>query len=387
MYPDLSYILHALIGTEPDNATSVVKTFGLFLVITFLVAAYILDLEFKRREKNGVFKPIKNTRTVGQGVQWPEVATSAIFGCIVGYKVLYVVQYFPEFKADAAGVILSLKGSLLGAVLGAAFNGFLKYWQQSKAKLPKPKVITEDIYPHQRIGDITMLAALSGIIGAKLFAIFETVDNFEHFWEQLFSGSGMAIYGGLIVAFAAVFWYVKKQGIPPIEVMDAVAPALMLGYGIGRIGCQLSGDGDWGIPNLAETPDWWLFPEWLWAYDYPQNVLNLGVPIEGCDYRYCKRLAEPRFPTPVYETIYSTLAFIFLWSIRKRITIPGILFFIYLILNGVERFFIEKIRVNDKLITQPFEATQAEIIAVSFVLIGIGSIWYLYRQARSAEEV
>jgi len=158
---------------------------------------------------------------------------------------------------------------------------------------------------------------------------------------------------------------------------------MILGYGIGRIGCQVSGDGDWGIVNSAPKPGWlsWA-PDWLWAYDYPNNVNQvtgpsadtLGMPITDptvpCFDGYCTHLVPSVFPTPVYETLMALVIFGILWSLRKRIQVPGVIFSIYLIFNGIERFFIEKIRVNNKFDFLGMKATQAEMIAVIFILIG-----------------
>ena len=141
------------------------------------------------------------------------------------------------------------------------------------------------------VGDIAITAAISGIIGAKVFALFEGPNAFSNFIRdplgQLFSGAGLAIYGGLIVAFAVVFWYVRRRGLPVIRVMDAAAPAMIMGYAVGRLGCQFAGDGDWGIANTAAKPGWFFLPDWAWAYDYPRNVLNEGIPIDGCIGHYC----------------------------------------------------------------------------------------------------
>ena len=378
MYPDLSYILHALIGTEPDNFTSIAKTFGIFLVITFLVAGFITNLEIKRKEQEGWLTFSIEKVTLGKAPSLQDLIYPVLMGFILGFKGVYIFFNQDEFIQDAAAVILSSKGHFLGGLLFAAINGGYQYWEIKKKALPKPKILEKKVWPHERIGDFVMIAAIGGVIGAKLFAIFETPENLKHFWEQLFSGAGMAIYGGLIVAFAACFWYWKRQGVNPIFIMDAVAPALMLGYGTGRMGCQFSGDGDWGIDNLNPVPDWWFLPDSFWAYDYPQNVLNRGNPIADCAYKYCSVLENPVYPTPVYEIFLSIIFFIILWSLRKRIVIPGLLFSIYLIMNGVERFFIEKIRVNDKLfeIEGVFSATQAEIISVSLFLLGIYGIYY-----------
>ena len=145
----------------------------------------------------------------------------------------------------------------------------------------------------------------------------------------------------------------------------------MLSYTVGRIGCQMSGDGDWGIVNLAPKPDWLaIFPDWVWSYDFPNNVINAGVYIEGCTGRFCSVLPEPVWPTSLYETIMCLILFSLLWLLRKKISIPGLIFSIYLILNGTERFFIEKIRVNTEY---DFLGgiTQAEIISFCLVITGI----------------
>ena len=153
--------------------------------------------------------------------------------------------------------------------------------------------------------------------------------------------------------------------------MDSIAPSLIIAYGIGRIGCHVSGDGDWGITNLAAKPEWMSFlPDWIWAYTYPNNVINAGIPIEGCTGRYCMELANPVFPTPLYEIAMAGIIFLILWTIRRKITTAGVLFFVYLTLNGIERFFIEKIRVNTKYDILG-GITQAEIISSLLILIGI----------------
>jgi len=185
----------------------------------------------------------------------------------------------------------------------------------------------------------------------------------------------------------------------------------MLAYAVGRIGCQVSGDGDWGILNSAyyTTPDGKpslsspilyerivtqykqlylpqfgslenirhlnvkapsFLPDWLFAYPYPHNVINEGVRITGCDGGYCSQLPIPVFPTPFYETLVCLGLFFVLWSLRKRLKVPGALFAVYLILNGIERFFIEKIRVNTTYSIFGFHPTQAEIISSLLVISG-----------------
>lgn len=401
MFPDLSYIFHYWFGIGPDNALSVVKTFGLLLAISILAGAYLLNLELKRKAREGVFKPVKSTITLGEPAKAGELITNGIIGFILGFKLLYIFQNMGEFTRDAAGLILSAKGSLIGGIVGAAALAGLKYWEKKKKQLPKPEVKEVAVYPHDRIGDITILAAVAGVVGAKIFAIIEDLPSFfEDPLGTFFSGSGMAIYGGLIVAFVACYIYLRRKNIPPIHVMDAVAPALIIAYGIGRLGCHFSGDGDWGIVNELPPPSWWIFPDWLWAYDYPRNVLNEGVLLESCDpekwkellsqpmsmedrcqaacgIRYCHQLSPPVYPTPVYETIMAFIIGGILWALRKRFTIPGLLFFTYLIFNGIERSLIEEVRVNTRYDLLGLHPTQAQIIGGALILIGLAGIVYL----------
>jgi phosphatidylglycerol---prolipoprotein diacylglyceryl transferase len=121
-------------------------------------------------------------------------------------------------------------------------------------------------------------------------------------------------------------------------------------------------------------------PDWLFAYSYPHNVLGEGVRIPGCNGQYCSVLPLPVFPTPVYETVVCLVLFFILWYFRKRLRVAGAISGLYLILNGTERFFIEKIRVNTKYTIFGYHPTQAELISFSMVLGGIGLLLYLYKR-------
>lgn len=387
MFPDLSYILQYLFGTAPDGALSIVKTFGLFLTFSFLASAWILYLEFKRKEKQGILHPQKVKINPQANSRPVDILTNAIFGFVIGFKVLYAYQHLEDMKEDAVAVLLSLKGNWLGGLIGALIFGVIKYFDYVKAQKSPSTTQEVLIYPHQLVPDITIVAAISGILGAKIFALFEGEQSWGSFMRDpvkaFLSGSGLAIYGGLIVAFITVFYYVKRKGIKPIHVMDAVAPALIMGYAVGRLGCQFSGDGDWGIINAAAKPSWFFLPDSWWAYTYPHNILNEGVSIPGCTYRHCMQLEQPVFPTPLWEAILGFIILGILWALRKRITIPGVLFFIYCILNGLERFFIEKIRVNEKIDLGMVSMTQAEIISLMVLFTGIIGCIVLWRKDRA----
>jgi phosphatidylglycerol:prolipoprotein diacylglycerol transferase len=218
--------------------------------------------------------------------------------------------------------------------------------------------------PSILVGTLAVLAGVMGIVGAKLFTILGNPGPFLlDPAGMLFSTGGLTFYGGLIVAGAAIVWYLRRYDLSVAPVADAAAPGLMLAYGIGRIGCHLAGDGDWGIPaDLAAKPDWWSM--WLWAETYPNAIV--GPP------------PQPVYPTSVYEALAATVLFGGLWALRRHPFRAGWLFSLYLVANGVERFLIEQIRVNPEYTLFGLTPTQAEIIAVLLVIaggVGLARTW------------
>jgi phosphatidylglycerol:prolipoprotein diacylglycerol transferase len=370
MYPTISDLLRDLFGIDIPLP---IQSFGFMLAISFLLAAWTLAMELKRKEQLGIFHPIKVKHEVGKPASLTDLASSFLVGFLIGYKLLYAFSNYSEFVNDTQGVLLSTEGSWLGGLIGGGIGAWLKYRDAEKQKLAKPEWRTEEVHPYQLVGNVTMVAAVSGLLGAKIFHNLENLDEFAADpWGSLISFSGLTMYGGLIVGGAGVIWYAMKNKMNPFHFADSAAPGLMLAYGTGRVGCHISGDGDWGIVNTAAKPDWMSFlPDWMWAYRYPNNVLSEGIPIEGCMGKHCMILPEPVFPTPLYEAIACIGLFFVLWYLRRQITIPGMLFSVYLIMNGVERFFIEKIRVNTKYHIGSYDITQAEIISVVLIILGI----------------
>lgn len=390
MYPDLSYVFHDLFGTDRDNWLSIFKTFGFFLLLAFLVAARLLKWELQRREKLGQLKPEATTVVPGQTVTVYDYLFNALFGFVLGYKLPYAIANLEQWKKGAGQVLLSLDGWWWSGLIGAvAFGGYYYYLgQKQRETQPAAGPQTYDVYPSDRVGPITMAAAVGGLLGAKFFAIIEYLPQFfEDPLRVLLSGDGLAIYGGLIGGGLAVFWYLRSHKISAVPVMDAVAPALIVAYGVGRMGCQFSGDGDWGIAAKAQ-PDWWFLPDWAWSYDFPHNVLGRGIPIEGCDVEYCTRLAAGVYPTSVYEVFMAFAIGGVLWVLRKRLTsLPGVLFCVYLFLNGVERFFIEFLRINDRYTALGVDLSQAQWIAIGFMLTGLVGGFLFAKRARTQDAV
>lgn len=379
MYPTISDLVNDLTGIYIPLP---IQTFGFFLAISFLCAAWTLSLELKRKEKEGLLMPVIQKKTKGKPASYADYAVSALAGFLIGWKLLYVITHYNEFVNDTQGVILSSKGNVSGGILVAALSVYLRYRESEKNKKDKPVTVEEKIHPYQLVGNMTVIAAVAGIIGAKIFHNLENPDELlADPVDALLSFSGLTMYGGLICGAVAVIWFGNKNNIPWYHLIDAAAPGLMLAYGTGRVGCHLSGDGDWGIVNLSPKPDWLSFlPDWMWSYHYPHNVISEGVPIPDCVGRHCMMLPEPVFPTPFYEAVMCMGLFFVLWSIRKRISIPGILFSVYLIMNGTERFFIEKIRVNTKYHIFGNEITQAEIISVCLFIIGIAGLFFFRKR-------
>ncbi|MFY9311256.1 MAG: prolipoprotein diacylglyceryl transferase family protein [Bacteroidia bacterium] len=387
MYPSLYYIVKDLLGLDLPFL-KMFQSFGLFVALAFLVAAYLWSRELKRKEKEGLLKPSKVKFLEGEKASTAELVTSGIIGFIIGYKVLYIALNFNAFTNNTQGFLLSLKGSFMGGILGAGISAYLKYREKEKTKLDKPTWVEKEMYPHEHVGNMTLIGAFTGILGAK---IFHNLENWNEFMadpiDALFSFSGLTMYGGLILASISLIYYGYKNKITVTHMIDACAPALMLAYAVGRIGCQVAGDGDWGIDNPAPKPGWlsWA-PDWAWSYDYPNNVNGVGEPLANCfSDKYCTHLVPPVFPTPLYETLMCTALFFVLWFLRKRITTPGVLFSLYLIFNGVERFFIEKIRVNTLYHIGNFGFTQAELISTLLFLLGVAGILYFRKLDKTSK--
>ncbi len=436
MYPNLYYAVKDWFGVE-INAFKIFYTFGIFVAIAFIVGALFISKELKRKEKQGLLLPREEAITVGKPLSLIDVLINGFIGFVFGYKLLGAFLASRDQGIDLQDYIFSLQGSIIGGLILAALLIFLKYREKNKQKLAKPEERIIRIWPHDRVGDIIVLALIFGILGAKLFDNLENWDRFiKNPIANLFSPSGLTFYGGLICAAIAIAVYLVKKGINVWHMADSIAPALMIAYAIGRIGCQVSGDGDWGIYNSAyisdapgnvikaspiefekklnENASYFLegrvrdqdstissvtdrkanslenvphksfkgpsfLPKWLFAYTFPHNVNEDGILMPECEGKYCRALPQPVFPTSLYEIVMCGSLFLILWALRKKVNTPGIISAIYLVFTGLERFFIEKIRVNSTYTIFGLHPTQAEIISLFLILVG-GIIFLLKRK-------
>ncbi|MCP4439671.1 MAG: prolipoprotein diacylglyceryl transferase [Aureispira sp.] len=388
MYPNLRYAFYDIFGIDLPML-GLVQSYGFFLALAFFVSGTLLHLELKRRENLGMLKGIEESVKVGKPLSIIDLAINGIIGFILGFKGVYAIMNTDLFTGpDAKDALFSMAHGnwITGVLLAAGFVGW-KYYEKKKEleEYPKPQVIKETVMPHQRVSDIVIISAVSGIFGAKMLYVVE-YSTAQTFWEDLTSGSGLTVYGGLIFAFFVVSYYIHRKQIPLRQMLDVCSPALIMAYGIGRLGCHFSGDGDWGDPNLAPRPNWlsWL-PDWMWAYRYPNNVINEGLILDDCVYPdafgdYCHVLAQAVYPTAVWEFLMGSVIFLILWSLRKRIKIHGLLFSVYLMFNGIERFMIEVIRVNDNYTVLGIRMTQSQAIAIVLFTIGLFFTVYLGRQ-------
>jgi phosphatidylglycerol:prolipoprotein diacylglycerol transferase len=222
-------------------------------------------------------------------------------------------------------------------------------------------------------GTITMIALVSGVVGAKLLYVFEHWKHFQADPGILVSPGGLSYFGGFLLATAVIWWYARKKQLSFLVVADATSPGLMMGYGIARLGCHFAGDGDYGFPtNLPWGTDYsrGTMPPSEAFRNFPEITSHFPGGIVP-DTTLCH-------PTPVYEFLLCTLLFALLWKYRAHIHTTGGLFMLYLILAGFERFMIEFVRINPRSL---WGLTHYQWMAAGLVVAGLAGWWLLSRRS------
>ncbi len=227
-------------------------------------------------------------------------------------------------------------------------------------------------------GTITFLALVLGVVGSKLLHLLENWPSFIHDpLRMAFSPGGLTFHGGLILAIVGIMWYARKKNIPFLLIADATSPGLILAYGIGRIGCHLAGDGDYGFPtDLPWGTDYsaGTYPPSAAFRDFPEITSQFpnGIVPDTI----------PCHPTPIYEFLAAALIAYFLWRIRGRFAVHGMLFSLYLILSGLERLLVEFLRLNPRIL---FGLSQAQLISLGLIVAGAAGYFYLRRKEPAAK--
>ncbi|MCU1311827.1 MAG: Prolipoprotein diacylglyceryl transferase [Candidatus Angelobacter sp.] len=206
------------------------------------------------------------------------------------------------------------------------------------------------------------VSAVAGVVGAKIYHVLESPSQLMAApFSTIFSRSGFAWFGGFIAGLLALIYFARRYQIPVLTFLDACAPATAAGYAVGRIGCLLSGDGDYGQPTSLP-----------WGMSFPPPALvpsTTGV---------CPEYGLPAdcrvHPTPIYEFIVGMVLAYILWKLGEKVIraeMPqGIILAAFLILSGLARFLVEFIRINPRIylgLSNAQLASLASIVAGIFV--------------------
>jgi len=205
--------------------------------------------------------------------------------------------------------------------------------------------------------EIIFAALLGGVIGARGYYLIQNYQQVKHdLLGNAFSGSGLVWYGGAIGGAIAVIAWMRWRKALSLWMLDICAVGLALGYAIGRIGCQVSGDGDYGIRSSLP-----------WAMGYPHGTVPTppGVRVQ---------------PTPIYETVTMCLLAYGLWKLRDRVR-PGVIFALYLVGSGLERFLVEFIRRNNEVFAG---LTSPQLESVAAILVGLAWLAAMVRRGGTA---
>ncbi len=239
------------------------------------------------------------------------------------------------------------------------------------------RLFRQNGFPSEVAEQVILVGAVAGLAGSKLyFLLFEAFDRFmRHPIDMIFSGAGLTWYGGFVLAFAGIVYLIRKRRLPVLKSIDLISVPLPLGYGIGRIGCHLAGDGDYGLP--------W---DGIFATNYSRGIVPPSQAFHGTEVaRQFPNGVVPDdtlcHPTPMYEFVLSTLIFAVLyWSTRKKLPV-GFQISLYLVLGGIERFSIEFLRLNPKVAVG---LSGAQLFSLAMIASGGLSLVYLFNRPNPA---
>ena len=375
MFPTLSSLINYLFGTSLDWS---IPTFGFFVVLAFFLSFLVFRMEFKRKEKIGEIHPFYESRNVSIVQRVLILLGYALFGFLFGFKGWAFIEKPDLLIREPFNFLLSSYGHWgWGIAIGISFV-IMAIFIMSREKR-KSKGQDHLVHPYQLTPKMLLFCAVFGFIGSKFFNIMEDWDLHRNFSVlEILRFSGLTFYGGLI--FGAIVYFIMgiRKKFPWRSLADIGALGMLVAYGVGRLGCHFSGDGDWGIVNNIPKPFSWL-PDHLWAFNFPHNVIQQGIFIPGCVGKYCMVLPEAVFPTSAYESIFILTAFFILLIFRNKLRTPGLIASIYFVIIGVERLLIEYIRVNYKFNVFGVWMSEAQIISVISILLGIGLFIYIFK--------
>ena len=219
MYPTIYHAVKDLFGIE-INGLKLLQSFGFFVAVAFLVAAYVIVKEMKRYTALGIFKATTRKTIIGAPAGIAELAGSFVIGFLLGWKI--IGMFFAEnVGADPRAYVLSGQGSIAGGVVIGAALAAWRWYSANKNKLPKPEEKEEKVQPADHVGNIILYGAAFGFLGAKLFHIFENFGSFLNDpWGMFASFSGLTMYGGLIMGGGAVIWYARKHKFGMLHLAD-----------------------------------------------------------------------------------------------------------------------------------------------------------------------
>jgi phosphatidylglycerol:prolipoprotein diacylglycerol transferase len=326
--------------------------FGFFLLLAFAAAYFAFRLEYRRKEAEGYFQPFTGPAKTVHPLIW------GLLAFVAAAKLVYWWLNRTYYIGTPQDFIFSIRGNAVAGIAAGLIVWLIATRQPAT-------IVTDRMHPYQLMDTLLLYCGLIGFAGALVFAKLEALSDGPGF-------NGLNYYGGLIAGALTYLYLNNRYGIRPAIAADIGSPGMMLAYAVGRMGCHVAGDGDWGILNNQQRPAW--LPGWLWASRYPHNSVHQGMYIPGCNGSNCTILPTPVYPTPLYEAIICFGLFLLLWRLRRILKKPGILFAYFAILNGAERFCIEFIRVNPRYqlgFLGDWKLSQAQFIALAWMLTGL----------------